>query len=68
MKVQGMSGNFFAKALVQDAIGWHMTDRFFFTLEEVKTVYPHSNVCWPVEAYDNSIVYVPHESELQHEN
>lgn len=65
------SGEFASKALFKAEAGWFLTDKFFFSLEEAKDEAVNNldltlfGVKWPVETYDNSLVYVPDPSEMK---
>lgn len=75
MKIKGLPGEFAFRALIQDYIrsgdsmyldGWKLTDKYYFTKQEVVTELSRSNdyFKWPVEVYEDGSVYIPSEEEL----
>ena len=69
-------GEFASKALVcieklvadrpgRICLGWWLSEKYFFSLEEAKSAFPNKQVKWPVEKYDDSFVYVPAPEELK---
>ena len=76
MKLSGQPGEFASKALIKNVFSgdWNLTKGYFFTYEEALENYRRltvlseeefrKNVKWPVEVYDQSLIYIPNESEL----
>lgn len=66
MKIEGQKGDYAHKALIRsfNKIGFLLTDLYFFEIEEVRKLYPDTEIRWPVDMIDRECVYIPSEEEL----
>lgn len=59
-------GEFWARGLVYRIEGWVLTESFYSSLENIRKD-RGPNVHWPVEVWDNGMIYVPAAEELGEE-
>lgn len=66
MKIKGMDGEFGFRALVMN-MGHELilSPGYYLTREQVINAHCDGNFIWPVEVYENGVVYIPSEEELQ---
>ncbi len=60
-------GEFASKALVRESeerSGWQLSQQFFMSMEEAQRYAGQREFKWPVEMYDQNLLYIPHPSEL----
>ena len=76
------NGDFASKALIRyqinqgtDVLGWELSREYFFSLEEATLSANRmaglgfiTDVKWPVEVYDDSLIYVPAPEEYNETN
>lgn len=68
MQIDGIPGQYWAMALIQDGTGhWKPCGCYHLSKEDsnkAHTVLPILGIHWPTEI-ENGILYVPHEDELK---
>lgn len=70
MKIPGMEGEYFFRALVPNKTehqeGWELSKEYFLSEAEVVAAYG-VHYFWPVEIDENGVVYVPDKGEYDEE-
>lgn len=68
MKIKNVPGEFGFKALVNTQHnGWQLSTEYFFSLEEARFGFISASVKWPVEIFEDGVVYIPSPEELEND-